>query len=112
MGHTEVKCRMGEPRKYKPILRPPQEGKIGATEGEDKDQQLVPKTHQEAAPPPSKGQVLVQETLDPPSKQPQTPCCSTEIYSTNEAGEVVISTIKVNTDPGRRGAQLAAIVPG
>ncbi|CAO2832463.1 unnamed protein product [Amaranthus hypochondriacus] len=110
MGHTEGKCRMGEPRKRvsKPVPRPPKEGKIGASEGEAQEQPMS-KAHQEPredAPQPSKaqGRVLVQETLDPPSKQPQTPCHTIEIYSTNEAGEVVITTIEVNTDPGRRGA--------
>ncbi|CAO2827273.1 unnamed protein product [Amaranthus hypochondriacus] len=119
MGHTEGKCRMGEPRKRvsKPIPRPPKEGKIGATEGEAKEQpnissssiQPVSQAHKEPRedayqPSKAQGRVLVQGTLDPPSKQLQTPCRTTEIYSTNEAGKVVITTIEVNTDPGRRGA--------
>ncbi|CAO2834934.1 unnamed protein product [Amaranthus hypochondriacus] len=108
---------MGEPGKRvtKPAPRSPKEGKIGAPEGEVKEQSNVSNTsilpvslaqedRGDATQPSKKqGRLLVQGTLDPLSKQPQTPCRTTEIYFTNAAGEVVITTVEVNTDSGRRG---------
>ena len=103
------KCRASEHRKRtnKPTPKPSIDG-VGTSEESGAVRPLVTDHAKEAVPkPPSPiGQTPVQHPhtrTKSPTPLPSTPGTTTEIFSTNAAGEMVVTTIEVTKDPRMRG---------
>ncbi|CAO2814317.1 unnamed protein product [Amaranthus hypochondriacus] len=99
---SDEKCKTGEQwkRPSKAAPRPPKEGVIGAS-GEmnpDPTQSLVQQDHRDDAtrPPKQQAQVKLLQPRDPPQSPLPHPTQgnTTEIYSTNASGEMIITTVQ------------------
>lgn len=84
-------------------MRPPREGKQPVKETKRLPTVINTPTQQEPKddPQPLMNLVTARDTPFSTPNKPQTPHTA-EIFSTNAAGEVVITTVEVNTDFGRR----------